>query len=60
MNDQRRRPRGKTITVIAGVAVVAVAMVAGTYWREIYYSIYPEARFWGRWGQVVESFGTGT
>ncbi len=35
--------------VIAGASVVLILAVAGASWREIYYALRPEARFWGWW-----------
>ena len=42
--------RGKRIAIIAGLgAVLLVGGIVGNYWKEIYFVLYPEARFWGRW-----------
>ena len=42
--------RGKRIAIIAGIgAVLLVGGITGNYWKEMYFVLYPEARFWGRW-----------
>ena len=49
------RERAKTITLLASLAAVAVTVLVGLSWRQIYYGIYPEARFWGQWKVVVSN-----
>ena len=46
--------RGKRISIIVGLgAVILVGGIVGNYWKEIYFVLYPEARFWGQWEIVV-------
>ncbi len=49
----RSRTKSTWVAVVAGAALI-VAGVAGVFWRQIYYALRPEARFWGRW-EVVQT-----
>lgn len=42
------------VALLAGLTAAVMAVLVGSSWRQIYYAIYPEARFWGRW-MVVDS-----
>ena len=51
--------KGKTIAILAGLGVVVLGILLGTYWKAIYYyTLYPEERLWGRW-EVVKDDGDG-
>ena len=55
MNEARPRPRGRLIAILAGIAVIGLAVALAPYWKEIihHYGLGSlDERLEGRWAPV--------